>query len=174
VPGPAPSPARTAGTALGCVLVSVLLLAGCGSSPEQSSDSSAPPSAGTSPVSQSITEAIKGIDAAVYAYGIVGAHLSGSAQRQALRAITTLNRQRLGFELALGAPAAEAAVAYQLPAPVTDATQAKALAELLEMKLIPLFDQVAAVTDGASHALALKASRKAAQRAQHWAPEPAS
>lgn len=109
----------------------------------------------------------------MYAYGVVGAHLSGATQRQALRAITTLDRQRAGFETALGSQVDEAAVAYVLPGPVTDANQAKALAELLEMKLIPLFDQVAGATTGATHALAANASRKAALRAQNWQPSSA-
>lgn len=153
-----------------------MVLAGCASPtvPDNSTSSSSP--AATSSVEQSaagieaLNEAIGGIDAAVYAYGVVGAHLRGSAQRLALRAITTLNRQRAGFAAAIGSTINEAGVAYVLPGPVTNATQAKALAELLEMKLIPLFDQVASTSGGPTHVLAVNASRKAAQRAQSWQP----
>ncbi len=156
--------------------LTAVLAAGCASpsAPDNPTSSSPGDSISASALAgdtvTALRQAIAGIDAAVYAYGVVGAHLTGAAQRQALRAITTLDRQRAGFETALGTPVGEAAVAYVLPEPVTDAADARALAELLEMKLIPLFDQVATTTTGASHALAVTASRKAAQRAQFWQP----
>lgn len=162
------------GISLLCALSVIAVTAvGCASPAADNPASSSPPdSASTSALgaqaSTALRQTIAGIDAAVYAYGVVGAHLTGAAQRQALRAITTLDKQRAGFELALGTPVDEAAVAYALPEPITDATDARALAELLEMKLIPLFDQVASTNTGATRALAVNASRKAGQRAQNW------
>ena len=155
---------------LACALATGLLLSACGSDPAPAPQSTSQSADAPGAARESIGQAIKGIDAAVYAYGVVGAQLSGSAQRQAVRAMAVLSRQRAAFELAAGAPVPEAAVAYQLPAPLTGAKSARSLASLLEMKLIPLFDQVAAVTDGATRTLALQASRKAAQRAQRWEP----
>lgn len=169
------------GLRLACTLALVSLLAvGCASgqetttgvSPTPTNTQSTTQTPQSASASDALHQAIAGIDAAVYAYGVVGAHVNGAARRQALRAITTLNRQRAGFELALGTTVDEAAVAYVLPEPVTDAAEATALAELLEMKLIPLFDQVARDTVGAPRTIAENASRKAAQRAQNWQPTP--
>ena len=117
---------------------------------------------------QALQDAIAGIDAAVYAYGVVGAHVQGSRRVLAMHAISTLDRQRAAMALALGRTVDEAGVAYALPGPVTNPAQASALAQLLEMKLIPLFDDVAATSSGATHLLGATASRKAAERAQKW------
>ncbi|HBJ73218.1 MAG TPA: hypothetical protein DDY88_05850 [Actinobacteria bacterium] len=169
------------GPGLVCTLaVASLLVVGCASGQEPTTEvSSSPSNTASTPLapqsasaSDALHQAIAGIDAAVYAYGVVGAHVNGTGQRQSLRAITTLNRQRAAFELALGTTINEAAVTYVLPGPVTDAQQARQLAELLEMKLIPLFDQVASATVGAARSVAKTASLKAAQRAQHWTPTP--
>ena len=160
-------------SSLTCGLAAIaLLFSGCASEAPPAADApTSSTAAGTTQeagASQALQEAIAGIDAAVYAYGVVGAHVRGSSQRQAMRAIAALDRQRAGFELALGSPVSEAAVAYALPGPVATAAEASALAELLEMKLLPLFDQVSATTTGAVHALAVNASRKAALRARFW------
>lgn len=170
MPGPTPAAARAGGVLLACVLATGLLLAACGGDPASAPSSTSQSADAAGAASAALGQAIKGIDAAVYAYGVVGAHLSGSAQRQAVRAMAVLSRQRAAFELATGAPVPEAAVAYQLPGPLTGAKSARSLASLLEMKLIALFDQVAAVTDGSTRALAIQASRKSAQRAQRWEP----
>ena len=163
------------GLALLCAVSAVVLLAGgCASAP--AADGPAPAASTASTLSgtdqadatQALHDAIAGIDAAVYASGVIGAHVHGPQETLALRAIETLDRQRAAFALALGGPVNEAGVAYQLPGSVTNTTQASALAELLEMKLIPLFDDVASASTGATHALGVTASRKAAQRAQKW------
>jgi hypothetical protein len=120
-----------------------------------------------------LTQAIQGIDAAIYGYGVIGAYLGRSDQKKAKQAIATLNRERLTFELVLGRQINEIAVAYELPNPVTDATSAKALAELLEMRLIPLFSDVATSATGITKTAAEVASAKATRRAAGWLPNPA-
>ena len=119
-----------------------------------------------------LTQAIQGIDAAIYGYGVIGAYVSSSSQKKVERAIATLNRQRLSFELALGVQVNEAAVAYELPTPITDAASASNVAELIEMKLIPLFDDVVKRSTGITKSTAEIASAKAANRAANWNPTP--
>lgn len=161
---------RTRALTAGLALAAAALLAGCGAA-GTASDPDPSPSASVSSASAiaELDAAIAGIDAAVYAYGVIGANLRGSDQRQAKSAIATLERQRAAFALATGGVVDEAAVAYELPGPVPDAAAARALAELIEMKLIPYFDAVAAADQGPAGSVAASASAKAAARAQHWA-----
>lgn len=123
----------------------------------------------TSDATSALTNAIHGIDAAIYGYGIIGAHLAGSEQKKANRAIATLNRQRLTFMLAVGKQIDAPAVAYQLPFPVTDSATAKKLAALLEAKLIPLFNTAVSATTGPVNIAAQLAAAKATARAAMWA-----
>lgn len=154
-------------------VISVLLVA-CGSAPEPTSTANSPaaqsPGAALEPGSQeALNQAIASMDAVIYAYGIIGARTRGADQRQALRAINALGRQRVGLESALGTHVNEAGVAYVLPEPLNTAEQAAALAGTLELQLIALFDQVASTSTGLTKALASQASLKAAQRAKYWA-----
>jgi hypothetical protein len=130
------------------------------------SENAAPSTSDSTPA---LTNAIHGIDAAIYGYGIVGAHLAGSEQKKANRAIATLSRQRLTFMLALGNQINATAVAYQLPFPVTDSATAKKLAALLEVKLIPLFNAAVSATTGPVNIAAQMAAAKATARAAAWA-----
>jgi len=115
-----------------------------------------------------IHQAIQGIDAAIYGYGVIGAYVSSSDQKKVERAIAALNRERFTFELAIGRHMNEIAVAYQLPNPVTDTASASALAKLLELKLIALFNEVAQNSTGLAKTAAERASTKAARRAAGW------
>jgi hypothetical protein len=158
--------------ALGAALAitAAALMAACGSADPDSGP--VPKASASTPSASAIAEldaAIAGIDAAVYAYGVIGANLRGSDQRLAKSAMATLGRQRAAFALAPAGVVDEAAVAYALPGPVPDAAAARALAALVEMRLIPYFDAVAAADRGAAGTLARVASVKAAARAQHWA-----
>ena len=139
--------------------------------PSTSSTSSTQASADAN---QALTTAIHGIDAAIYGYGIAGAHLTGSEQKKAVRAIATLNRQRLAFMLAVGSQVNATAVAYDIPFSVTDSATAKKLAALIEVKLIPLFSAVVTSTDGPTKLAAQIAKSKATARAAVWAGAPIS
>ena len=73
--------------------------------------------------------------AAVYGYGVAGAHLSGPQQQEALRAWNAhrARRDQLASMLSTqGAVPVAAAAAYQLPYPVTAASGAVTLAAALE------------------------------------------
>lgn len=150
-----------------CVIVPLGLTACNQATPTTPTSESAAPTA--SDATAALTNAIHGIDAAIYGYGIVGAHLTGSVQKKANRAIATLNRQRLLFMLALGTQIDATAVAYQLPFPVTDSATAKRLAALLEVKLIPLFNAAVSATTGPVNIAAQSATAKATARAAVWA-----
>lgn len=151
----------------------LLGLAGCAqeTAPSASDSGTAQPS---THVNQVLTNAIYGIDAAIYGYGIVGANLTGAEQKKAVRAVAALNRQRLAFILAVGSQVNATAVAYEIPFSVSDSATAKKLAALLEVKLIPLFSDVVASTDGPIKVAAQIAKTKATARAAAWAGTPMS
>jgi len=163
---------RTFYTVSACFFSVLITLSACSASDQTDKDSlssSVPTSQGTE---QALTSVIRGLDAAIYGYGIVGSHLSGSEQKKAKKAMTTLNRQRLSFMLGVGAQVNPEAVAYQIPFPVTDSKSAKKLAAMLEITLIPLFTTAAQATTGPVQAAALLAKTKAAARAATWAGTP--
>jgi hypothetical protein len=76
--------------------------------------------------------------AAIYGYGVAGAHLTGSMQATASAdwVAHQVVRDRLEAMLrSLGAQPAAAAVAYQLPVPVHNPSQAATLAVVLEDRM---------------------------------------
>ncbi|HEX3900379.1 MAG TPA: ferritin-like domain-containing protein [Mycobacteriales bacterium] len=82
-----------------------------------------------------LREALAAEQAVVYGYGVVGAHLSGKAEKYA--AARLVAHQELRDQLAaliqqIGAVPASALPAYQLPFPVTDAVEARRLGGTLE------------------------------------------
>ena len=81
---------------------------------------------------------------------------------------------QLAFILAVGSQVNATAVAYEIPFSVSDSTTAKKLAALLEVKLIPLFSDVVASTDGPIKVAAQIAKTKATARAAAWAGTPMS
>ena len=165
--------ARTFASVIACFITALITLSACSTS-SQTLEGSPPNSAPSSnAATQALTSVIRGLDAAIYGYGIVGSHLSGTEQRQAKKAQTVLNRQRVAFILAVGAQVNPEAVAYQIPFPVTDSTSAKKLAAMLEVKLIPLFTTAAQVTTGPIKAATLLAKTQASARAATWAETPA-
>ncbi len=158
-------------SAVSVIFVLFSLSACSGASVGSGANSAATPPVSTPAASQAepaIDQAIQGIDAAIYGYGVIGAYVSSSDQKKVERAIAALNRERLTFELAIGRHMSEIAVAYQLPNPVTDAASASALAKLLEMKLIALFNEVAQNSTGLTKTAAERASTKATRRAAGW------
>jgi Domain of unknown function (DUF4439) len=109
--------------------------------------------------------------AASYAYGVVGAHLTGSKFNVA--AADCLVHQRARDSLtamvsALGAQPHPAAVAYQLPAPVTTAAQAASLAASLEREVAAAYLGLVAVPDPALRTFAAARMQDASVRAVRW------
>jgi len=79
-----------------------------------------------------------GTEAAVYAYGLVAARVTGAERSRALSAMSWHRAQRDALRArisTLGATPPAAAAAYTPPVPVTDAASARALAALVEDRL---------------------------------------
>ncbi|HVU60433.1 MAG TPA: ferritin-like domain-containing protein [Mycobacteriales bacterium] len=82
-----------------------------------------------------LREALAAEQAVVYGYGVVGAHLSGKAQRYAATRLTAhqvLRDQIAALIQQIGAVAGAAQPAYQMPFAVTDPASARRLAGTLE------------------------------------------
>lgn len=118
-----------------------------------------------------VTALVSGEDAAVWAYGVIGAHLPGPMGRRAQRLLEQhrATRQRWAMQLADQIPAA---VAYDVPEPVNDPQQARALAILVERRLVALFADVAQVTAGDVRAAAVAGAAESAARAVQWGGDP--
>lgn len=124
---------------------------------------------------EATTAAVAGEDAAVYAYGLVGARLPSTSQPAALAALQVhrLRRDRLRADLvAAGATPPPAAVAYDPPFPVTDEASARRLAAVVEQRLVPVYADLAAATTGQARADAVRVARESATRAISWGAQP--
>ncbi len=109
--------------------------------------------------------------AASYGYGVVGAHLSGTALSAATADWTAHQEaaDRLMAELrARGVTPAAAAVAYRLPHRVITARQAVALAELLEERVTSAYLGLVALPSADLRMLGARQVRAAALRAAAW------
>jgi Domain of unknown function (DUF4439) len=109
--------------------------------------------------------------AAVYGYGVAGAHLSGPQQQEALRAWDAhrARRDQLASMLsAQGAVPVAAAAAYQLPYPVTSASGAVTLAAVLEDGVTRAFIGLVAVPDAGLRTFGALATQDSAVRAAQW------
>lgn len=121
-------------------LLAGLTLGGC-------ADSASPATAGapSAPISveaPDLARLIEAEHAAVYAFGVIGAHLTGAQQARAIRALHEHERLRdtwiLGAE-AEGREIPPAAIAYDLPIDVRDAASAEALWIDIERRLIEVY-----------------------------------
>ncbi|MDR0343359.1 MAG: ferritin-like domain-containing protein [Nocardiopsaceae bacterium] len=127
----------------------------------------------TSPVAAALQTALAAEHAAVYGYGIAGAHLATVPRRLAAArrdwAIHEAARDRLSAMLsARGAVPAPAAVSYALPFPVRSANAAAALAALLEDRVATAYLGLVALTDPGLRAFGARSVRTAAVRAAAW------
>jgi Domain of unknown function (DUF4439) len=109
--------------------------------------------------------------AAIFGYGIVGAHLAGELQNVA-RQVEAAHRDRrdtvaLRIAAAGGTPE-PAAAAYALPFPVTDAASAMKLAVALEEGAAGAWRKATGLTTGEERKLALEALMASAVQATHW------
>jgi len=109
--------------------------------------------------------------AAVYAYGAIGARLSG-ADASAARAAEEAHRSRRDELLltltARGVVPPAAASSYQLPFPVTDPQQARRLAVLIEDRVAAVWHAVLPQVPAEDRQRALDALVDAAVRATEW------
>ena len=118
-----------------------------------------------------LTRALEGEYAATYAYGLIGARVSGAAQVRARQALTAHRQARdeVRFDLAaLQAPVPPPAAAYNTDGPIDTPAQATALAVQTELRLVRNWAAVATTAAGASRERAVRHCQECATRATSW------
>jgi len=127
--------------------------------------------AGLESAASALQAALAAEDAAIFGYGVAGAHLSGNRQSAAERYWTGHNKARdtlTAMISGLGALPVAAQAFYQLPFPVHDAASAMALAAYLEDGLTRAYLGIVAVSDQRLRTFGALAMQAAAQRAAFW------
>ena len=110
-------------------------------------------------------------DAAIFGYGVAGAHLAGGRQAAAEQDWTGHNRARDALAdliSRLGAVPVAAQAFYLLPFPVHDAASARALAAYLEDGVTRAYLGVVAVSDVSVREFGALAMQGSADRAAYW------
>ena len=109
--------------------------------------------------------------AAIFGYGVAGAHLAGSRQDAAERDWTGHNEARDALAAmisGLGAAPVAGQAFYQLPFPVHDAASAMKLAAYLEDGVTRAYLGIVAVSDPRLRGFGALAMQGSAQRAAYW------
>ena len=122
------------------------------------------------PVS-ALQAALAAEDAAIFGYGVAGAHLAGSIQSAAEHYWTGHNEARDALAAMiskLGAVPVAARAFYQLPFPVHDAASAMALAAYLEDGVTRAYLGIVAVSDPRLRDFGALAMQGSAERAAFW------
>ena len=110
-------------------------------------------------------------DAAIFGYGVAGAHLAGSSLAAAEQDWIRHNEARdtlAAMIRRLGAAPTATQAFYQLPFPVHDAASATALAAYLEDGVTRAYLGLVAVSDQQLRRFGALAMQGAAQRAAFW------
>jgi hypothetical protein len=110
-------------------------------------------------------------DAAIFGYGVAGAHLSGTRQSAAAQDWTGHNEARdtlTAMISGLGATPVAAQAFYQLPFAVGDAASAAALAAYLEDGVTRAYLGLVAVSDQRLRTFGAVAMQSSAERAAFW------
>jgi len=114
---------------------------------------------------------LDGTEAAVYAYGLVAARLTGAERSRALSAMSWHRSQRDSLRsriTALGSTPPAAAAAYTPPFPVTDASTARRLAALVEDRLAGQWAALAGATPAAKRTQDALTAAACAVRQVSW------
>jgi Domain of unknown function (DUF4439) len=124
-----------------------------------------------------LQHALAAEQAASYGYGVVGANLPQGSAEQGQATTDWVAHMRARDELAAmitaqGGQPVPAPVAYQLPAPVHSAAQARALAVTLEDRVAQAYLAVVALTDTALRVFGADQVTAAALRAESWRGAP--
>lgn len=118
-----------------------------------------------------ISAALAAEQGAIYGYGVVGSHLTGT-RAAAARAYWTAHQEAADKLTALlqarGAAVPPAAAAYRLPRPVRSPAQAASLAVTLEDQVLSAYLGLIAVADPPLRELGARQARAAALRAAAW------
>ncbi len=110
-------------------------------------------------------------NAAVFGYGVAGAHLIGAKRAAAQRGWVAHESGRdalAALLLSRAGPLAPAATAYKLPFPVRNPTAAIALAAYLEDRVATAYLGLVALTDAELRSFGARGVRSAALRAAAW------
>jgi len=127
--------------------------------------------AGRSAAVGALQAALAAEHAAVYGYGVAGAHLSGARQKAAAQdwRIHEASRDALAAMItALGAQPVAAAAAYRLPFRVSSGRDAVSLAAFLEDRVATAYLGVVALTETRLRMFGARAVESAALRAAGW------
>ncbi len=123
-------------------------------------------------MSTQLTAALAAEEAAIYAYGALGVHLTAEREIADARAAEEAHRARrdqVVSELAeQGAGTPPAPAGYELPFEVTDRASALRLAVHVEDGVAQAWRAVLPVTEGADRSAALSALTDTAVRAARW------
>jgi hypothetical protein len=122
---------------------------------------------------ETLQGALTAEQAACYGYGIVGAHLVIGSAAQNLAGTDWIAHMRARDQLtqlisARGATPVAAAVAYELPFPVTSADTAAQLAATIEDRIAQAYLTLVALPETGVRNLGAHQVRAAAVRAQSW------
>ncbi|MGW2376403.1 ferritin-like domain-containing protein [Kitasatospora sp. NPDC001683] len=147
--------------------------AALGAPPDQPGPTGTPtPAATPGAALPALQKALSAEHAAVYGYGVVGAHLPEDQQRADARTCYAAHQaQRDAWQrllTTLGATPTPAAGGYQLPFAVTDATTATKLAAHLETRLTTVYADLVADLPAPQRQPAATALRDCTLRAHHW------
>jgi hypothetical protein len=122
-------------------------------------------------MSEALAAALAAEHAAIYAYGLIGAHLDGGAADQARSAEAAHRSRRDSLILLLtgkGGTVPVASPAYALPFPVTDEASALRLAVEVEERTGAVWRAALPATEGAQRSSALNGLTDTAVRATRW------
>jgi hypothetical protein len=142
-----------------------------GPASESASGPASESASGPVPAVQALQAALAAEDAAIFGYGVAGAHLSGNRQSAAEQDWTGHNEARdtlAAMISKLGATPVAAQALYQLPFGVHDAASASALAAYLEDGVTRAYLGVVAVSDRRLRTFGALAMQAAAERAAFW------
>jgi hypothetical protein len=123
------------------------------------------------PVRTALQVALAAEHAAIYGYGVLGAHLTGSLERAAQQdwAVHQVARDTLENKLTLlGAQPVPAQDAYQLPFPVGAVPAAVSLAAFLEDRVATAYLGLVALDDPGLRAWGAQQVRASAVRGTSW------
>ena len=146
---------------------------GSGSGPVSGPGSGSGPVSGSGAISavQALQAALAAEDAAIFGYGVTGAHLSGNRKSAAEQDWTGHNEARdtlTAMISALGATPAAGQAFYRLPFQVNDAASAAKLAAYLEEGVTRAYLGIVAVNDQRLRTFGALAMRSSAERAAFW------
>jgi Domain of unknown function (DUF4439) len=125
----------------------------------------------STPAITALQAALAAEDAAIYGYGVAGAHLTGSSQAAAERFWTGHREDRDTLTTMIttqGATPVAALAFYDMPFPVHNGSTAMTLAADLEDGVTAAYLRLVALTDQKLRTFGALAMQAAAERAAYW------